>query len=61
MAKSKYILCRMCGIEQRIDWTIKNSIWKKVLNKVNFYPNLKYRLQTSMCLECFLGLAEKQI
>jgi len=48
--KWKYEICDQCGRIQRIAWSVKDSLWQKVV-----YPDTGKIL----CLECFLALADK--
>jgi len=44
--------CKLCKREQRIAWSVKNKVWNKIVNK-------RYKNKT-LCLECFLKIADKK-
>lgn len=49
--KWKYEVCEWCFREQRLAWSVKDELWKKVLG------NWKDK---TVCLECFLREADRQ-
>ena len=42
--------CKCCTREQRLAWLVSNDLWNKVV--IDYYYNL------TLCLECFLRMAE---
>ena len=44
--------CKLCQREQRLAWSVKDEIWKKVVSK-------KYQKKV-ICFECFLKLADEK-
>jgi len=48
----KYEVCRKCGRKQRMAWSVKDSLWEKVVPK-----NFKDKV---LCLECFLEMADQR-
>ena len=44
--------CKLCKKEQRIAWSVKDSLWNKIVDE-------KYRNKV-LCLECFLKIADKK-
>lgn len=48
--KWPYEVCKICGREQRIAWSIKDEVWKKVMGNWTHVA----------CLECFLKKADEK-
>jgi len=48
----EYEVCKKCGRKQRIAWSVKDSLWRKVVPE-----NFRHRV---LCLECFLEMADQQ-
>jgi len=47
-----YEVCKKCHRNQRLIWSVKDSVWKDVVPK-KFYSRV-------LCLECFLEFASKK-
>ena len=45
-------ICKLCKREQRIAWSVKDSLWNRIVDE-------KYRNKV-LCLECFLKIADKK-
>jgi len=48
--KWRYEHCKICGREQRLAWSVKDEVWKKVMGNWNRVA----------CLECFLKKADEK-
>lgn len=49
-----YESCKICGKSFRIRWNVKDTYWKKVVNVSDSGGG-------SLCVDCFLELAEKKL
>jgi len=45
-------ICKKCGREQRIAWSVTNDLWEAVVS-----PEFKNK---TLCLECFLEMADEK-
>ncbi len=46
----QYETCKCCTREQRVAWFVSDKLWKKVI--ISYYHKL------TLCLECFLRMAD---
>ena len=45
-------ICKKCGREQRVAWSVTDALWKAVVPEELF--------EKTLCLECFFKLADKR-